>query len=333
MTRRPARPGPAHAGAGRWCWPAGCPTSATCRCAPGAGSPRRCARRASRSTVRDVDADLLPAAARGRRPTAWCRCCTARPARTARCARSSSCSGVPYVGSPARRPAGRRSTSRSPRPSSPGPGSAHPGRASTLPHETFRELGAAAVMDAIVASTRPAADREARPRRLRAGLHGRSVTPPTLPGAMVNAFAYGDTALVERFVEGAEVAVPVVDTGDGPARAAGRVDRARRRGLRLHRPLHRRQHGVRRCPAKLADELAAECARVAVAAHEALGPARPVPLRPDRRRRGHGVVPRGERRPRADRDLHGAAVGDAPRASTSATWSPIWYAALVDRQH
>ena len=33
---------------------------------------------------------------------------------------------------------------------------------------------------------------------------------------MVHAFAYGDTALVERFVEGAEVAVPVVDTGDGP---------------------------------------------------------------------------------------------------------------------
>ena len=32
---------------------------------------------------------------------------------------------------------------------------------------------------------------------------------------MVNAYAYGDTALVETFVEGVEVEVPVVDTGDG----------------------------------------------------------------------------------------------------------------------
>ena len=33
---------------------------------------------------------------------------------------------------------------------------------------------------------------------------------------MVGAFAYGDTALVERFVTGTEVAVTVIDTGDGP---------------------------------------------------------------------------------------------------------------------
>ncbi len=61
---------------------------------------------------------------------------------------------------------------------------------------------------------------------------------------MVGAFAYGDTALVERLVEGDEVAVPVIDTGDGPRRPARGLDRARRRGLRLHRALHRRQHGV-----------------------------------------------------------------------------------------
>ena len=38
-----------------------------------------------------------------------------------------------------------------------------------------------------------------------------------LPGAMVNAFAYGSVALMERFVTGYEVAVPVID--DGAARA------------------------------------------------------------------------------------------------------------------
>ena len=46
---------------------------------------------------RDVDASLLPWL-REHPPTASTRCCTARPARTARCARSSSWSGVPYVG-------------------------------------------------------------------------------------------------------------------------------------------------------------------------------------------------------------------------------------------
>ena len=33
---------------------------------------------------------------------------------------------------------------------------------------------------------------------------------------MVGCFAYGDTALVERFVDGVEIAVSVVDTGSGP---------------------------------------------------------------------------------------------------------------------
>ena len=57
-----------------------------------------------------------------------------------------------------------------------------------------------------------------------------------LPAAMVGALAYGDTVLVERFVEGVEVAVSVVDTGDGPGGAPGRRGRARERRLRLHAP-------------------------------------------------------------------------------------------------
>ena len=43
-------------------------TSATCRCARAAGSPRRCAAPASRSTERDVDAGLL-ASLRADRPS------------------------------------------------------------------------------------------------------------------------------------------------------------------------------------------------------------------------------------------------------------------------
>ena len=59
-----------------------------------------------------------------------------------------------------------------------------------------------------------------------------------LPAAMVSCFAYGDTVLVERFVEGVEVAVSVIDLGDGPEALPGGRDRAGVRRLRLHRPLH-----------------------------------------------------------------------------------------------
>ena len=41
-------------------------------------------------------------------------------------------------------------------------------------------------------------------------------TAAELPAAMVNAFAYGSEALLERFVVGNEVAVPVLDDGSGP---------------------------------------------------------------------------------------------------------------------
>ena len=124
---------------------------------------------------------------------------------------------------------------------------------------------------------------------------------------------------------GTEVAVPVVDTGDGPRALPVGVDRRRTAGSTTTPPATPPAAPSSRCPAKLSDELAAECARVAVARPRGARAARPVPLRPDHRRRGHGLVPRGERRPGAHRDLHGAALGDRRRSRPRASWSPIWY--------
>jgi D-alanine-D-alanine ligase len=87
---------------------------------------------------------------------------------------------------------------------------------------------------------------------------------------MVNAFAYGDTALVERLVEGAEVAVPVVDTGDGP-QAFPIVSIQPDGGVYDYTARYTAGSTEFVVPAKLTDEVAAECARVAVAAHQALG--------------------------------------------------------------
>ena len=83
-----------------------------------------------------------------------------------------------------------------------------------LPHSVFRELGAPAVLDAVL--NHLGLPLVVKPTRGGSAL-GASVvrTAEQLPGAMVGCFAYGDTALIERYVTGTEVAVSVIDTGDG----------------------------------------------------------------------------------------------------------------------
>ncbi len=139
----------------------------------------------------------------------------------------------------------------------------------TLPHETFRELGAVAVMDAMVAAL--GVPLIVKPAKGGSALGCTVVrSPEELPGAMVNAFAYGDTALVERFVAGAEVAVTVVDTGDGP-HALPVVSIEPDGGVYDYTARYTAGSTEFVVPAKLPDEVAAECARVAVTAHEVLG--------------------------------------------------------------
>ena len=145
----------------------------------------------------------------------------------------------------------------------------HTPRSVALPHETFRELGAVGVMDALVASL--GLPLIVKPTRGGSALGCTVVREATaLPSAMVDAFAYGDTALVEQLVVGTEVAVPVVDTGDGP-RALPVVAIEADGGVYDYTARYTAGSTEFVVPAKLADEVAAECARVAVAAHEALG--------------------------------------------------------------
>jgi D-alanine-D-alanine ligase len=145
----------------------------------------------------------------------------------------------------------------------------HTPRSVALPHETFRELGAVAVMDALVATLD--LPLIVKPTRGGSALGCTVVRDATdLPSAMVDAFAYGDTALVEQLVVGTEVAVPVIDTGDGP-RALPAVAIEADGGVYDYTARYTAGSTEFVVPAKLADEVAAECARVAVTAHEALG--------------------------------------------------------------
>jgi len=85
----------------------------------------------------------------------------------------------------------------------------------TLPHATFRELGAAAVLDRIV-------DHLGLPLMVKPARGGSALgctavdKADDLPAAMVQCFSYGEAALVEQLVVGTEVAVTVLDTGRGP---------------------------------------------------------------------------------------------------------------------
>ena len=84
-----------------------------------------------------------------------------------------------------------------------------------LPHATFRELGAVGVISAVEQGL--GLPIVVKPSRGGSAL-GVSVVHEAgeLPAAMVGAFAYGDVALIERFIPGTEVAVTVVEAADGP---------------------------------------------------------------------------------------------------------------------
>jgi D-alanine-D-alanine ligase len=141
--------------------------------------------------------------------------------------------------------------------------------AAVLPHATFRELGAGAVIDRIVGHL--GLPLMVKPARGGSALGASAVTTAeALPSAMVTCFSYGEAALVEHLVEGTELAVTVVDTGEGP-RALPAVEIVPRSGVYDYSARYTAGATDFYAPARLDDAVAADVARVAVAAHEALG--------------------------------------------------------------
>ena len=134
---------------------------------------------------------------------------------------------------------------------------------------TFRELGAAAVLEAVVQSL--GLPLMVKPTRGGSSL-GASVvrSASDLPGAMMAAFAYGDTALIERFVTGTEVAVSVVDDGTG-LRALPVVEIVPDGGFYDYGARYTAGATEFFVPARLADDVLAACAAAATTVHGTLG--------------------------------------------------------------
>ncbi|KSW29935.1 D-alanine--D-alanine ligase [Cellulomonas sp. B6] len=138
----------------------------------------------------------------------------------------------------------------------------------TLPQSLFRDLGAAQVLDVLVA--RLGLPLVVKPSRGGSALGVTLVTTrDALPAAMVECFSYTDTALVERAVLGTEVAVSVVDTGAGPvALPAVEVVTDGPYDYDARYNPGRTEYFA---PARLGPDVAAAVADVAVRAHTALG--------------------------------------------------------------
>jgi D-alanine-D-alanine ligase len=138
-----------------------------------------------------------------------------------------------------------------------------------LPHEIFRELGAAALVTAL-------GDQIGFPMMVKPSRGGSALgcskvsTAAELPAAMVGAYAYGPVAVVESFVEGTEVTVAVVDRGHGPT-ALPAVEIRPDSGVYDYTA--RYTAGTTRflCPAELPVEIAQRCADVALRVHSELG--------------------------------------------------------------
>lgn len=138
-----------------------------------------------------------------------------------------------------------------------------------LPHSTFRELGAASVLEAMI-------DRLGLPLMVKPDQSGSAFGAQVvrdaqdLPAAMVSCLAYGDTVLAERYVTGTEVAVSVVhDRAEARALEPVEIDVAG--GAYDFEARYTPGGATFHCPARLPAAQLELLKRTALRAHEILG--------------------------------------------------------------
>lgn len=139
----------------------------------------------------------------------------------------------------------------------------------TLAHDTFRDLGAAAMIEAVVADL--GLPLMVKPHQGGSALGAGVVrSAEQLPEALVGAFAYGSVVLVEHFVEGIELAVSVIDTADGP-QVLPSVEIAFPGDIFDYEARYTAGMTMYYTPARLTPEAAAAAAELALSAHQTLG--------------------------------------------------------------
>ncbi len=135
-----------------------------------------------------------------------------------------------------------------------------------LPHTMFRELGASALLEKVVA--RLGLPLMVKPAKGGSSLGASVVTEAgQLPAAMVNAFAYGDVAMIERFVTGLEVSVAIIET-DGHPQALPAVEIVPDSGFYDYAARYTAGMTEFFVPARVSEATAEQCAELALTVHQ-----------------------------------------------------------------
>ena len=139
-----------------------------------------------------------------------------------------------------------------------------------LSHSTFRALGAPALLESVIDSLGlPLAVKPARGGSSLGLTIVRSAAE--LPTAMVTAYAYGDIALIERFIEGVEVALSIVEDAQGHPRALPAVEIVPDGGVYNYEARYTAGATEFFTPARLSSSVAASVATASLTAYRTLG--------------------------------------------------------------
>ncbi|MBX9472128.1 D-alanine--D-alanine ligase family protein [Microcella sp.] len=139
----------------------------------------------------------------------------------------------------------------------------------TLTRDAFRELGAESVLSAVQHELPPPVAVKPAQGGSAQGVSLVS-TDDELRRAMVLAYTYCDVALIEQRITGVEVAIGIIDTGDGPV-ALPPVEIEPLSGVYGFEARYNAGETRFYAPARIDDDTAARATEVALAAHRALG--------------------------------------------------------------
>lgn len=139
----------------------------------------------------------------------------------------------------------------------------------TLPKDTFKELDADGVLAAVTASLAlPLVVKPARSGSAQGVTIVRKAAD--LSRAMIDAYVYCDVAIVERYVEGTELAISVIDLGAGPL-ALPAVEVVPASGSFGYQERYTAGETEYFVPARLKKTVAERAGKMAILVHELLG--------------------------------------------------------------
>ncbi|MCE5191547.1 MAG: D-alanine--D-alanine ligase [Actinomycetia bacterium] len=140
----------------------------------------------------------------------------------------------------------------------------------TFTASAFKEMGAATALD-LLPGVLGGFPLVVKPAEQGSALGLTRVTAPAeLPGALMNALSYGDKAIVERWIDGVELAVSVLDGPEGP-RVLPPVEMVALSGLFDFSAMYTPGETDYYVPARLDEAVMAEVIRLAADVHLLLG--------------------------------------------------------------